>query len=164
MLTTLRFICVILVTLVLVPVAAHALELPGKLRLAKEAYVTVQSIYYPGFTLIGMAEPIAVFATASLLAATPPGTAGFWLTLTALIALGAMHAVFWLTTQPVNRVWLENMKLGAAGSRFFGKAHDSGESRDWTQLRDRWEHSHVLRATLTLVAFLALQILLSFDL
>ena len=44
------------ITLVLVAVGvsltlAHALELPGKMRLRKEEYVAVQSIYYPGFTI-----------------------------------------------------------------------------------------------------------------
>src|SRR5690554_5131958 len=32
---------------------AHALELPGKMRLGREAYLTVQPIYYPGFTFGG---------------------------------------------------------------------------------------------------------------
>jgi hypothetical protein len=32
---------------------AHALELPGKLRLGKEQYLAVQPIYYPGFTIGG---------------------------------------------------------------------------------------------------------------
>jgi hypothetical protein len=35
---------------------AHALEVPGKLRLNKEQYLAVQTIYYPGFTLGGIAE------------------------------------------------------------------------------------------------------------
>jgi hypothetical protein len=29
---------------------AHALELPGKLRLSKEEYLRIESNYYPGFT------------------------------------------------------------------------------------------------------------------
>jgi hypothetical protein len=33
-----------------------ALALPGKLRLNKEQYLTVQTIYYPGFTLGGITE------------------------------------------------------------------------------------------------------------
>jgi hypothetical protein len=35
---------------------AHALELPGKMRLCKESYVKTQTIYYPGFTIGGLAE------------------------------------------------------------------------------------------------------------
>ncbi len=50
------FITLQVATLVLVAIAmalalAHALELPGKLRLSKEEYLTVQPIYYPGFTI-----------------------------------------------------------------------------------------------------------------
>ena len=35
---------------------AHALELPGKLRLGKEEYCAVQTIDYSGFTIAGAAE------------------------------------------------------------------------------------------------------------
>jgi hypothetical protein len=38
---------------------AHALEYPGKLRLDEQAYAAVQAIYYPGFTIGGIAEPMA---------------------------------------------------------------------------------------------------------
>jgi hypothetical protein len=31
-----------------VPALAHALELPGKMRLTKDAYFAMQHIYYPG--------------------------------------------------------------------------------------------------------------------
>jgi hypothetical protein len=46
---------------------AHALELPGKLRLEESAYRTVQQIYYPGFTVGGAAEPLSILALAALL-------------------------------------------------------------------------------------------------
>jgi hypothetical protein len=41
---------------------AHALELPGKLRLNKEQYLAVQSIYYPGLTVGGIAEFRSIIA------------------------------------------------------------------------------------------------------
>jgi hypothetical protein len=44
---------VFLVSIAMALSLAHALELPGKLRLDKEAYLTVQPIYYPGFTIGG---------------------------------------------------------------------------------------------------------------
>ena len=40
----LQVLSVILVVLAMVPALAHALELPGKLRLTKEAYFAVQPI------------------------------------------------------------------------------------------------------------------------
>lgn len=30
------------------PALAHAMEYPGKMRLSRDAYLTVQPIYYPG--------------------------------------------------------------------------------------------------------------------
>ena len=44
---------VILVSVAMAPALAHALELPGKLRLDREVYLQVQLIYYPGFTIAG---------------------------------------------------------------------------------------------------------------
>jgi hypothetical protein len=49
----LEIVSVALVALAMAPAVAHALELPGKLRLSREAYLTVQRIYYPGFTIVG---------------------------------------------------------------------------------------------------------------
>jgi hypothetical protein len=57
MLDFLYILSLILAVCALVPALAHALELPGKLRLAKDAYFAVQPIYYPGFTIVGVAGP-----------------------------------------------------------------------------------------------------------
>jgi len=103
MLDVLQVLTVILVVLAMVPALAHALELPGKLRLTKDAYVAVQPIYYPGFTIAGMAEPVAIIFTIILLVLTPRGSADFWLTLVALLGLIGMQAVYWLFTHPVNK-------------------------------------------------------------
>ena len=50
---------------------AHALELPGKMRLNREQYYTDQTIYYPGFTFGGMAEPLSILVTGAALLTTP---------------------------------------------------------------------------------------------
>ncbi|HET7883004.1 MAG TPA: hypothetical protein VFL55_19120 [Acetobacteraceae bacterium] len=43
---------------------AHALEVPGKLRLPRETYIAVQQISYPGFTIGGaFGESGAILAT-----------------------------------------------------------------------------------------------------
>jgi len=61
---------------------AHALELPGKMRLSKEAYLAVQPIYYPGFTIGGsIGEAGGMLALLGLLAFTPYASAGFGWTL-----------------------------------------------------------------------------------
>ncbi|HKP27431.1 MAG TPA: hypothetical protein VJV39_26420 [Dongiaceae bacterium] len=149
------------ITLVLVAVGvsltlAHALELPGKMRLGKENYVAVQSIYYPGFTIGALfGEFGAIIVTLLLLIATPADTPAHLLTFIALIALLLMHALYWTLTHAVNRFWVADQKLGKAGTAFFTP---SGEriGEDWTRLRHRWEYSHVARACCAMVAFVAL--------
>ncbi|TJW72478.1 MAG: hypothetical protein E5X43_31250, partial [Mesorhizobium sp.] len=78
-----------IVTLLLVAITmalslAHALELPGKLRLNEATYKSVQTIYYPGFTIGGFAEIGGIVALAILLYLTPYPGARFWWTLAAL--------------------------------------------------------------------------------
>ncbi|MPZ46118.1 MAG: DUF1772 domain-containing protein [Betaproteobacteria bacterium] len=154
----LEVVAMILVVFALVPAMAHALELPGKLRLDKDEYLTVQPIYYPGFTFAGIAEPVAIIVSAVLLVVARD-TAAFGPTLTALLALIGAHAVYWLVTHPVNKFWLNDEELAAPGARFFAAG---GIARgDWTRLRDRWEYSHVARALLTFSAFVALAVAVS---
>ena len=143
---------------------AHALELPGKLRLDESTYLTVQTIYYPGFTIGGASEPLAILATLILLLLTPHAPVKFWWLLVAFLSLAAMQGVFCLRTQPVNRFWLKNEPLGAAGSRFFSMNRTQrwekkrNDLQDWRQLRDRWEYSHVIRAVLSGIALIAVTI------
>lgn len=156
MLDVLQVVTVILVVVAMAPALAHALELPGKMRLTKEAYVAMQPIYYPGFTIAGgIGEAGGMISTLILLFLTPSRTADFWLTLVALLGLISMQAVYWLFTHPVNKFWLEGEKLSSFGSGFFsfasaGRPGRRGETRavDWKDLRDRWEYSHVVRAGL----------------
>ncbi|MDB5814874.1 MAG: hypothetical protein JWN23_1991 [Rhodocyclales bacterium] len=168
MVKVLQILTFFLVVLAMVPAAAHALELPGKLRLTKDAYIAVQPIYYPGFTIVGMAEPAAIISAIVLLVLMPWGGADCWLTVLALFGLVSMHAVYWLFTHPVNNFWLQSENLGRVGSGFFawgsaGKRSHQSEphSLDWTQLRNRWEYSHVARAGLAALSFTALVIVIS---
>jgi hypothetical protein len=160
MVDILQIVALILVVVAMVPALAHALELPGKLRLSKDAYFTVQPIYYPGFTFAGFAEPAAIIATAGLWYMAPAGGTDSALTLAALLGLVAMHAVYWLFTHPVNDFWLQGEKLGRLGAGFFSIGSKREGTKDqplpWTALRDRWEYSHVVRAGLAFASFLAL--------
>ena len=161
----LHILTVILVAIAMALSLAHVPELPGKLRLDRDTYLKVQTIYYPGFTIGGISEPLAALALLMLLFMTQTGTTTFWLMLMAFIALGLMHLIFWLMTQPVNKLWLASEKLSPASARFFS-ANTAGERDtsipDWTTLRDRWEFSHVLRAVLAGTAFVLLLFALSF--
>jgi Domain of unknown function (DUF1772) len=158
MLTTLQVVTLMLVALAMVPAVAHALEFPGKMRLSKDAYLTVQRIYYPGFTIAGLAEGFSMVAALALVIITPRESIAFVLSLAALILLLAMHAVYWIVTAPVNKVWLREERLSRAGSAFFGMntGGDEAHATDWESLRDRWERSHIARAVLVTAALLLL--------
>jgi len=165
MLHALQVSTLLLVLIAMALSLAHALELPGKLRLPREAYMVVQPMYYPGFTLGGLVGEFGgILSTLALLIATPAGSRSFWLILAALFALLAMNAVYWLLTHPVNGFWLRGQKLDRAGAGFFkfdptGRGRTSGHPRlNWTALRDRWEYSHVVRAALALAALILLAI------
>jgi Domain of unknown function (DUF1772) len=162
MLLTLRVVTVFLVAVAMSLALAHALELPGKMRLDMKTYKAVQSIYYPGFTYGGLAEGLGMVATLALLLVTPAHQLAFWWILTAFVALLSMHAVYWVVTHPVNKYWLRETRLEGFGERFFsldpvkqGAASEEGAD-DWKTLRDRWEYSHVVRAVLAVIALLAL--------
>jgi hypothetical protein len=155
MYTALQIMTVMLAAVTMALSLAHALELPGKLRLNKEQYLAVQAIYYPGFTLGGIAEFASIVAALILLTLTPRNSPQFWLVAGALAALVAVQVIFWTMTQPVNKYWLQNTELSRVATRFFetGSAASAG---DWTVMRDRWERSHVLRAIASVLAVLLL--------
>jgi preprotein translocase subunit SecE len=157
-----QVITVSLVGLAVVPALAHALELPGKMRLTRDTYFAVQRIYYPGFTIAGgVGEAGGLIATLVLFLLTPPASAAFWPTAVALLALAGMEVVYWTVTHPVNKVWLRGQTLGSFGSGFFSFASRRGEENrtvEWTDLRDRWEYSHVVRAVLAVVSLIGLVI------
>lgn len=136
---------------------AHAAEMPGKMRLDRQTYLAVQTIYYPGFTIGGASEPLALILLAVLLGLTPPESGAFWWTALALAATAATHLVFWLVTQPVNRLWMQEQEMGAAGSAFF-QSGAAPPGAAWKKLRNRWERSHLVRAMLMTLAFVAMTI------
>src|SRR5438128_1347226 len=150
MLSVLEFVSALLTSVSMGLALAHALELPGKLRLGREQYLAIQTIYYPGFTIGGAAEPLAILALAALLFAIPTER---WLIAAALVAAVGTQALFWTVVQPVNRHWLKSMPLGSAGRRFFRANGGAPEKDDWARLRDRWERGHLARAVTATAAF-----------
>lgn len=123
MFLALQVATVLLVAIATALALAHALEWPGKLRLAKQEYFAIQPIYYPGFTIGGVAEPGALLLALVLLFTTPTGTLVYWLTIAGFIALLAMHVTYWVLTHPLNNFWLGSTKLTGAGIRFFAWVH-----------------------------------------
>jgi hypothetical protein len=157
MLMALQVVTLLFVAIAMALTLAHALELPGKMRLSKDEYLTVQPIYYPGFTVGGAAEPLSLLLLIALMLATPQGPS-LWLTAGAFATLAAAHATYWLLTHPVNNFWLKDVELKGLGGGFFafGLSGRSGATGDWTALRNRWEFSHVVRAVLALTSLVLL--------
>jgi hypothetical protein len=164
MLLILKVVAVFCVSIAWAQSLAHALELPGKLRLDRDAYVATQAIYYPGFTIAaGFGEGLGMVVTFALLMLTGIGSPAFAWTLVAFLALVAMHGLYWVVTHPVNKFWLKDQDLKGLGASFFavgGRRPDVHADADpeqlWRTLRDRWEYSHVARAVLAGVALVAL--------
>jgi hypothetical protein len=159
-----QVLCVFLAAIAMALSLAHALELPGKLRLDKEAYCAAQTIYYPGFTWGGgFGEGLGIMAIFALLLMTPAGSAAFPWTLFGLAGLVATHATYWILTHPVNNFWLRTEKLGALGGGFFDfdplkqrASQSAANDETWRRFRDRWEFSHVLRAVFSTITLIAL--------
>lgn len=161
MLLTLQVICVVLVAIAMALSLAHALELPGKLRLNGEEYLIVQKIYYPGFTVGGFSEVLGLVAVFALLMFTGTTNPAFGWTLTSLLALAITHGTYWVLTHPVNNFWLKDQKLKGLGKGFFttgAKPEQPGGSNvdQWKRYRDRWELSHVIRAAFAMLSLVLL--------
>jgi hypothetical protein len=114
-----EIVAVILVAITMALTLAHALEFPGKLRLDREQYFAVQTIYYPGFTIGGGAEILGIVVLALLLYLTPFGGARFLWTLSALALLVAVHGIYWVFTHPVNNFWVRDVELSGLGRPSF---------------------------------------------
>src|SRR5437016_9261017 len=83
MFQTVEIVSILLVALAMAPALAHLLEFPGKIRLTKDAYLTVQPIYYPGFTIAGgigevggLIAVLAIVLHATRHASVPAATGG----------------------------------------------------------------------------------------
>jgi len=155
MFLVLQVLTVSLVSVALALALAHALELPGKMRLDKQTYLAIQPIYYPGFTIGGgIGEGGGMAATLILLLATPSESPSFTWTMMALVALVTMHAAYWILTHPLNKFWMKEHDLAGFSGGFirFDPVKRDGPAapgeHDWKRIRDKWEYSHVVRAVL----------------
>jgi hypothetical protein len=120
MFLTLQVLSVCLVAVAMSLALAHALELPGKMRLDKDVYLATQPIYYPGFTIGGgIGEGGGMVATLILLLLTPRASAEFRWTLLAFLVLVAMYLAYWVFTHPVNKFWLRDYQLKGFSGGFF---------------------------------------------
>ena len=160
MLLTLQILCVLLTSVAMALSLAHALELPGKLRLSKDEYLIVQKIYYPGFTIGGFGEVLGLIAILAVLLFTPTDNPAFGWTLASFAALAITHGAYWVLTHPVNSFWLKGDDLKGLGKGFFAagakEPTQHGEGDLWKRYRNRWERSHVTRAIFAILSLVLL--------
>ncbi|MBX9462648.1 MAG: DUF1772 domain-containing protein [Aquamicrobium sp.] len=156
----LAVLALVLVAVTMGLALAHALEFPGKLRLDEQDYRVVQGIYYPGFTIGGLVGEFgALLLLPVLLFLTPFGSERFWWIAAAFAFLVAGHLTYWFVTHPVNNIWLKDTEVSGLGAMFFSAF--AGQDADWRQLRNVWEHSHVMRAGLAMLSLVAMALALT---
>lgn len=136
MLPALRLGTVLLTALALVPAGAHLLELPNKIGLPREAYLTAQGLYR-GWALLGAVWIGALVANLALAVALRRQGRTAWRTaLGAGLLLALSLAVFFAWTWPANQA-TANWTVLPPG---------------WEALRWRWEYSHAANAVLVFLA------------
>ena len=160
MLILLQLLTVLFVSIAMALSLAHALEYPGKMRLERDDYLAAQKIYYPGFTFGGMSEPLGAIFLILCLLFVPLSQASFWLVALSLLASLVVQGIYWTVTHPINKAWLRYEETGRAGRTFFAldenRKADANPTDEWSDLRDRWEMSHIARAVFAMASFLLL--------
>ena len=135
----LQLACLIVLAMALVPAGAHLFELPNKIALLPEQYMTVQNIYR-GWALFGIVIIAALVLTLAHAVAVRSNASAMLLSLIAALCVGLNLAVFFAFTYPMN-VATANWTVTPA---------------DFEDARRQWEYSHAANAALMLAAFTAL--------
>lgn len=138
-LKTIRFLSLLFAALALIPAGAHLFELPNKIGLSADAYLTVQQIYR-GWALFGFVVLPALLLTLSLTIMTRGWRGAFIAALIAFICIAGTQVIFWTYTFPANAQTDQWTMLPA----------------NWEELRRQWEYSHATAAVLNLIAVIAL--------
>src|SRR5687767_8422421 len=100
---TIQFVSVLFAALALAPALAHLLELPNKIGLASDDYLTVQQLYN-GWALLGIVVIGALLSTIALVfTVRKQHPRKFALAIMAFVCIAGTQAIFWMFTFPVNR-------------------------------------------------------------
>lgn len=138
-LATARFLSLLFAALALAPAAAHLLELPNKIGLSREDYLTVQQLYR-GWALLGVVVIGALVSTLAYAVVARTQRKPLTLAVIALFCLAGTQALFWTFTFPANQ----------------STANWTVLPDNWAALRSQWEYSHAASALLNLAALIAL--------
>lgn len=135
----LRFIAVLSTAVAMAAGFAHLLELPNKMTLTREEYLTVQQIYR-GWALLGVVIVGALVTTGAVAVLVRDRPSEFYLTVTAAVCIALSLVVFFLFTYPTNQQTRNWTTL----------------SDNWEALRGQWEYSHAVGAGLYFLALSSL--------
>ena len=133
--SNLRLASVLLVAIAMAAGFAHVFELPHKIGMTAEEYLTVQQIYR-GWSLLGIAIIGALVTLTIVAVRLRHHREPFVLTLAAAGCMALSLVVFFVFTFPVNQATQNWTMLPA----------------DWQELRRRWEYSHAINAGLYFIA------------
>ena len=133
------FVALMATALALGAALAHALELPNKISMSREAYFTVQQIY-AGWNRLAFLLAIELTGMLALLVIYWREPAVMRPVAVALACLVAAQVIFWVWTFPAN-VATENWTM---------------QPENWEQLRAEWEYSHLAGAVFQTGAMAAL--------
>jgi hypothetical protein len=139
MIRTLQFVAMLFTAVAMAAGWAHLLELPNKMALSHDDYLTVQQIYR-GWALLGFIVVGALVTTAALTVLQRGEGAAFYLALAATLCIALSLAVFFLFTFPANKATQNWTVL----------------PQRWEALRRQWEYSHATGAVLYFVALASL--------
>jgi hypothetical protein len=136
---TIYFLSLLFSALALAPAMAHLLELPNKINLSRDEYLTVQQIYR-GWNLLAIVVFGALLSTLALTITMRHDRKAFLFALTAFLCIVGTQIVFWTYTYPTNQITNNWTVL----------------PENWTALRRQWEYSHAASALLNLLAMISL--------
>ncbi|MEQ9331971.1 hypothetical protein [Thalassobaculum sp.] len=134
----LRILAVVLTALALVPAGAHLLELPNKMALLRDDYVTVQSIY-SGWALLGAVLIAALVSDLALAVSLRRDRRAGGLALLGGLLIAVSLAIFFVWVFPANQ---------ATGNW-------TSVPANWKALRAHWEYGHAVNAIVTFAALWA---------
>jgi len=138
-LNIMRFSSLLFTALALSAGSAHLFELPNKINLSGDEYLTVQQIY-SGWSLLGIVVFGALLSTLILTILVRKQKRAFVLTFIALVCIVGTQIIFWIYTYPVNQQ-TNNWTILPV---------------NWIELRMQWEYSHAVSAALDFIALLTL--------
>lgn len=135
------FIALLSTALAMGAALAHALELPNKIDVSRDAYFIVQR-NYDGWNQLVYLLVIELVSLVALVVLAWNEPMVRWFAIAALAFIIAAQAVFWTYTYPAN-VATENW---------------TSIPENWEELRATWEYSHLAGAVLQVLAVSAVAI------